>query len=33
MPEVDAKTLKKKVLKKGINESLRIEHQRKKNVS
>lgn len=33
MPEVDAKTVKKKVLKKGVNESLRIEHQRKKKVS
>lgn len=33
MPEVDAKTFKKTVHKKDINESLRIEHQRKKKVS
>ena len=33
MPEVDAKTFKKKVRKKDINESLRLEHQKKKKVS
>ena len=33
MPEVNAKTFKAKVLKKGINESFRIEHKRKKKVS
>lgn len=33
MPEVAAKTFKKTVRKKDINESLRLEHQRKKKVS
>lgn len=33
MPEVDAKTFKKTVRKKDINESLRIEHKKKKKVS
>ena len=33
MPIVDAKTFKKKVRKKDINESLRLEHQKKKKVS
>ena len=33
MPIVDAKTFKKKIRKKDINESLRIEHQKKKKVS
>ena len=33
MPMVDAKGFKKKVRKKDINESLRIEHQKKKRVS
>ena len=33
MPIVDAKTFKKKVRKKDINESLRIKHRRAKKVS
>ena len=33
MPEVDAKSFKKTVRKKDINESLRIEHKKKKKVS
>ena len=33
MPEVDAKSFKKTVRKKDINESLRIEHKKKKRVS
>ena len=33
MPEVDAKTFKKKIRKKDINESLRLEHRKKKEVS
>ena len=33
MPIVDAKTFKKKIRKKDINESLRLEHQKKKKVS
>ena len=33
MPEVDAKTFRKKIRKKDINESLRIEHKKKKKVS
>ena len=33
MPVVDAKTFKRKVRKKDINESLRIEHKKKKRVS
>lgn len=33
MPVVDAKTFKKKIRKKDINELLRIEHQKKKKIS
>ena len=33
MPAVDVKTFKKKVRKKDINESLRLEHRKKKKVS
>ena len=33
MPIVDAKTFKKKIRKKDINESLRLEHRKKKKVS
>ncbi len=33
MPYVDAKKFKRKIRKKDINESLRIEHQKKKKVS
>ena len=33
MPIVDAKSFKKRVRKKDINESLRLEHRKKKKVS
>ena len=33
MPVVDARTFRKKVRKKDINESLRLEHRKKKKVS
>ena len=33
MPTVDAKTFRKKIRKKDINESLRLEHRKKKKVS